>query len=136
MTSEFTIKRSRFHGSPTIEILKDGEPFWEDLPSAKKHFTFGVKKAILLLGCIDEIKNFVDSKGENPVTFKPIGVKSQKWKTECELRRYDGFKRFGAWAERPYLEIQSETTIRFGLLKAEAILLLQVEIQNFVMKHY
>ena len=119
-----------------IEVLQNGEPFWEELPGAKPHFRFGTTKAIQLLSCIETIKKFIDSSGKLPGISNPVEISSSKWKVECDLHYHDGFKKRGGWIDRPYLKIIGEKTIAFGLLKAEALVALQKEITDFVVNEY
>jgi hypothetical protein len=132
---QFEIVHSRYRGSPTIELLKDGEPFWEDIPGAKKHFRFGVNKAILILACIKTIKEFNDSGGRRP-TAKETRVHSKEWCIQCDLRRHKGFNKRGTWYDSPYLEIRAADSIAFGQLKARAIVQHEKNIKRFVLENY
>ena len=122
-----------------IEILQDGKPFWEDLPGAKDHFRFGLKKATLILTCLDAIMDFYTSDGCKPEA--PIVISSKKWQTRCSVRRHEGFERDGKWYDKPYLELENpdeqDTRVRplkFGYLKATAIVYLTHSIKEFVTK--
>ena len=132
---QFKIVYSRYRSSPTIELLKDGEPFWEDIPGAKKHFRFGVNKAILILACIKPIKEFNDSDGRRPKA-EGTKVQSKEWGTQCDLKRHKGFNRRGTWYDKPYLEIRATDFIAFGQLKAQAIVQHEDNIKRFVQKNY
>ena len=104
----FEVRRSKYRGSPTLDILKNGDSFFEDLPGAKEHFRFGVTKAIQILACLDVIKKFVDSGG---VEAAPQTITNKKWKVNLEVTQHQGFKKNKIWVDRPYLEIRGEKTI-------------------------
>tara|TARA_B100000315_G_scaffold169872_1_gene158480 strand:- start:2180 stop:2683 length:504 start_codon:yes stop_codon:yes gene_type:complete len=136
MPTKFEVKYSRHHGYPTIEILKNGEPFWEELPGAKKHFRFGVKKSIAILACMHVIKNFYETEAKEPIMPNHVEIDNHKWNVQCTIRRYNGFKIYGKWMDKPYLEIQETKPIKFGHLKAQAIVELEKTIEKFVIDNY
>lgn len=124
-------------GNPVIEILKDGAAFWEDLPGAKQHFTFGITKAMMILSCMKWIQHFLDSPSSDLDLLQPKSVSSLEWGNTCTIQAFPGFKRRGAWVEKPYLEISAgDTKIAFGRLKAESLILLQNELKKFVQEKY
>jgi hypothetical protein len=56
-----------FHGEPVLEILRNEEPWNDDLPVAvKHHFSFGLRKARAILHAESIIRSYVDSKGAEP----------------------------------------------------------------------
>ena len=136
ITHSFSTRRGRHFGNATIEILKDGDPFWEDLPGAKDHFRFGVEKAILILSCMREIKQFFDSERYKSVSPKRTEIDNRNWRRSFDLFLHGGFKRGDVWIDRPYLEIRGDKNIAFGRLKAEAIILLEKELERFAIGNY
>ena len=130
-THVYSSKLSIHRGRPIFEILKDGQPFWEDLPGAKDHFSFGIDKAVLLLICMPLIEQFLDSTDLDLKLLKPREMTDAASGDSCTITGYPGFKRHGAWVEKPYLEITGKKKIAFGRLKADAISILQNEIRKF-----
>lgn len=142
MTSKpprFEIIYDTYKDSEIIEILKDGKPFWEDLPDAKDHFRFGKNKAKMLLTCFDEIKQFQGADGYLPDESLNKPIQSNLYGKTCLIRlKYHK----GA----PYLEItdatqQIKTTkksnkkkIGIGRMKSEAIIDLYNKISDFSLK--
>ena len=122
----FTYNSSIYKGNLIMEIFKDGEPFWEDLPGAKKHFRFGSKKAHMILNCMPIIHKFFQSDGRIPNeenTDETSGLR-------CKIRRlyHKG---------NPYLKIEAcDKTLNFGLLKSKSIIELEREIKMFCDKGY
>ena len=133
MHDVFELRRGWYKSRPIVEILKNGTPFWEELPESKDHFSFGYKKAVLLLSCFDTIKAFHDSCGKEPPPGRVETIGHSGFAGRVEIRRFEGFKSRGAWVNRPYLEIATEgSRIGLGMMKAKALLELQGEIQQFV----
>ena len=123
---EFTHVFSSYKGNPIMEILKNGDPFWEDLPGAKKNFRFGTQKAHMLLDCIPIIQEFYHSKGIIPnITQPPIIVSNSI--IECKVSRH-------VWNGHPYLKIVDDNmkVINFGLLKSKSIIELKHKIKHFI----
>jgi len=122
---EFTHVFSSYKGNPIMEILKNDEPFWEDLPGAKKNFRFGTKKAHMLLDCIPIIQEFYHSKGIIPnITKSQITVRNSL--IGCKVSRH-------VWYGHPYLRIVDDNMnlINFGLLKSKSIIELKDTIKHF-----
>ncbi len=132
----YEARRGVYKGNPTLEILKNGEPFWEELPGSKRQFIFGVRKALLISACYDYIEKYVDTNGLMCEGMSNIAIKNDERKTDCVINFHTGFKKSnGARVESPYMEIVGTTKISFGLKKAEALLLLKHELKNFVGSH-
>ena len=122
---EFTHVFSSYKGNPIMEILKNDEPFWEDLPGAKKNFRFGTNKAHMLLDCIPIIQEFYHSKGVIPnITDSQITVRNSI--IGCKVVRHVSYV-------HPYLKIvdNNMNVINFGLLKSKSIIELKHMIKHF-----
>jgi hypothetical protein len=121
----YTYKYSeQYMGIPIMEILKDGEPFWEDLPGAKTHFRFGIEKAYMLLNCMPKIKEFNESAGGIGINVSQYRNENNIYNFQCNICRL-------YWNGHPYLKIEDCKTINFGLLKSESIIELEDEIKMF-----
>ena len=133
MSEVFTIQRGWFKSRPTVEVFRNGEPFWEELLGVKEHFTFGRRKAVLLLSCLDTIRAFHDSDGAQPGPEKAITTQNIETRKEIKIQYFSGFKLHGNWVDRPYLKIvENKKTIGLGMMKARAILELEGQIMRFV----
>jgi hypothetical protein len=133
----FKTREFEYKGNPTIEILRDGEPFWDGLPSVKNHFSFGVNKATMILACIDIIEKFSQSEGREPAASKPINVESNEWGLSLQIVRYSSFKSYDKSFDKPYLEINGSNNrkLGFGVMKAKALIHLEEGIKKFVKKY-
>ena len=130
---EYSLRHGRYKGSKVIEILKDGESFWEDIPGAQKHFSFGTRKAVLFLGAQKLIREFVDSEG---ALSEEVQHSVTAW-GDCQVIFYSGFERKGKWVNRPYIRIDDgSNNIGIGLLKSEAVLQHMGEIEKFAQDNY
>ncbi|MFC1701282.1 hypothetical protein ACFL1J_00805 [Pseudomonadota bacterium] len=133
MSEIFTFHLRWFKSRPTAEILRNGKPFWEELPWAKDHFSFGRRKAILLLSCLDTIRAFHDSDGVQPGPEEEKTTRNMETLKEIKIRYFNGFKLHGNWVDRPHLMVvENQIRIGLGMMKARAILELEGEIIRFV----
>lgn len=156
----FSIKELPSKVNPKIEILKNGNQFWDDLPGAKKPFKFDVYQAKRLLASMSVIKEFLSHEGRRP--------SNPDWRIipdhdDCLIKRIPKFTIKGKKYDNPYLEIgglagklylkkgrineingeigfddidweKSEPSdpVRFGLLKADALIILEKDIESFI----
>ncbi len=124
-----------------LEILIDGESFYQDRSAQKTGFCFGIQKARLLLACVSEIKRFRETDGRWPKD-EVIEIESEEWGVNCTLQKTSEFQNsFGKRIEKPYLEIvdksseKKNTEINFGLQKARGVIEVESDIIEFVDKY-
>lgn len=123
-----------YKGNPVIEILDDGEPFGADLPT-KEHFSFGVRKAQMVVAFMDEIARFARSDGAEPSITREI-ERDVRGVGSCTCVKETEFEVHGDTIERPYLELSAGSrTIGFGVTKAEALLDVEEDLERFVEKY-
>ena len=132
----FTLIEEEFRGNTIVEILKDGEPFWENLAGAGRHFSFGQLKASAILRCMAVIERFVDTDGKYPSDGYYVEVQDPFLKRVYHVSCERSFcTTSGRLVCSPYLDIRKpdcERLVKFGLLKATALLELKDEIEGFV----
>jgi hypothetical protein len=126
-----------FHGEPVLEILRNEEPWNDDLPFAVKlHFSFGVRKARAILHAESIIRSYVDSKGAEPRinTEVNLGYVPNTNISELKVSKFDSFDNaLGHRVDRSYLKlVMGEDSLAFGHTKAEALLILWDDIGRFV----
>src|SRR6267378_2842802 len=70
---KFSLREATFKGHPVAEILKDGASIhiWDD------HFQFGRRKAEMLVACIDVLRDFWRSNGDEDDIFVPRVIENQ-----------------------------------------------------------
>ncbi len=130
---DYSIHHRRYKGSKVLEILKDGEPFWEDIPDAQKHFSFGTRKAVLFLGAQKLMREFVENEGRLDEELQHAVT---SW-GDCQVTLYSGFERKGRWIDRPYLRLDDgSNNIGIGLMKSDAVLQHILEIEKFAKENY
>lgn len=115
----------------TMEILRNGKPFFDEFDGHKKDFRFGTKKASAILRAMPVIRTFADSRAKAPAGAKfPI--------THCMedqvVAWYDRFRAHGRVIDKPYLQIrkEGENLMAFGIEKCESLVELEHEIRGFV----
>jgi hypothetical protein len=114
-----------------VEILRNDEPWGEDIEVGQKHFSFGREKAKLVLASWSLIEEYVSSNGTDP-----------KVDVMNKVYVHDSFFGYAAVVKRPEF-VRDEKVIRknylefsfgrnkwnFGLSKAEALLLFKEKIE-------
>ena len=125
-----SIREDSYEGYPTIELLANGGPIHFSGGSRKGRLTFGIRKARMLLACLEPIKEFADAaddnerqrlepqsvqEGPNSISvslepdFKlPSGVQVNKPFLKCELPGTDTVKGLGAMKCRAVWELREE----------------------------
>jgi hypothetical protein len=120
----FSLKEDYFNGQPIVEILKDGAAihFWDS------HFQFGKRKAEMLIVCIDILRAFWRSSGDQANSFVPRVVenKERSLRIRVYVEKHLDFERSdGATVDRPWLHLQAlppdNEHIGLGTLKCRAI---------------
>lgn len=134
----FSLKKSWINGgrSVVVEVLKDGLPlnaenklegkFW-----GKEHFGFGTEKAELILESMDFIETFLDM-------YPKINLEPRDYaKCRAEVR-FDFAPKNQTF---PYVYLKNtpnpapKKDIGFGKTKAEAVVDLKNDLENFVRKY-
>jgi hypothetical protein len=126
-----------FHGEPVLEILRNNEPWNDDLPiGVKLHFSFGVRKARAILHAESIIRSYVDSKGAEPRINEEVnlGYVPNTNISELKIFKFDSFDNtLGHHGDRSYLKlVMGEDSLAFGHTKAEALLILWDDVGRFV----
>ena len=137
MKHKFTVEYSEHFGYSIIAILKDGKPFWEEIPEAKKNFRFGVKKAKMVVECIKIIRDFYSSGGKKPArdTYKNYSICykegfsiNMRWKPYPYITLY----RTNEIKDNDIIVIQKDSrSLCFGRAKAKSLDILFKEIKDF-----
>ena len=132
----FTLIEKQYNGNDLVEILKDDQPFWENLPGAGRHFSFGLTKASAIVSSLPIIERFVDTQGRYPAEGYCVEVEDKRmerrYRVSCKQNFCTGN---GGLIYSPYLDISKasgEPLLKFGLLKATALLELSDELEAFV----
>jgi hypothetical protein len=126
---------SSFRGNPTIEILRDGQP-WGDDNIGTAHFSFGITKARMVRAAFGILENFVESAGGQPW---PGQVQEATDATGAGILRvmvqkHDEFENAaGNQIHQPFLKLTAgDTSLGLGLTKCQALVFLAEEIDRFL----
>ncbi len=137
MNSPYSYQWKEFNREPIFEVLRNNEPWNDDLPiAAKLHFSFGVRKARAILHAESLIRSYVESKGTEPRINAEanLGYVPNTNISELKVSKFDSFDNaLGHRVDRSYLKlVMGEDTLAFGHTKAEALLMLWDDIGRFV----
>jgi hypothetical protein len=132
----FSVKRDSFDGAPMIEIFKDGGAIhlWDS------HFRFGLRKAEIVVTCIDVLREFWRSDGAE-FTPRVVANPHRGLRVRVFVELHLDFERSdGELVDRPWLHLQSLTfgntpTIGLGLLKCRAICEVEADIRTWLCEY-
>lgn len=120
----------------TVEFLRNGEAWGEDMHVGNPHFRFGKAKAQVILAAWDIIKEYVGAVGLKPALLEVQEryVPESTFVTVKVSRQPDFENHAGILVEKHYLQFSyGDQVWGFGLSKAQAILSFRQEIE-FVAK--
>jgi hypothetical protein len=126
-----------FNGAPVFEILRNGQPWNDDLPFAgKMHFSFGIRKARSIIHAEALIRQYVSSIGAEP---RLLDVADLGYVPETNIRSLKATKcgpfhnPAGILIDKNYLQLtMDDEQFSFGLTKAQAVVGLLDDIRQFV----
>jgi hypothetical protein len=125
----YSVEESIFESHPILILLKDGEPVFGGLG-------FGTIKAKMIINTMAQIEIFFNSNGANPPNDIEICIDQGKYDMPCDCIKRNNFRRNDKIIERPYLKIWSNnTSIGFGLVKAEGLIVLKDQIEDFIRRN-
>jgi hypothetical protein len=114
-----------------VEILRNDEPWGEDIEVGQKHFSFGREKAKLVLASWSLIEEYVSSNGTDPKAdvLNKVYVTDSFFGYAAVVKRPE-FTRGDKVIRKNYLEFSfGRNKWNFGLSKAEAILIFKEKIE-------
>lgn len=137
MQPKYTPILKQFNGAPVMEILRNGQPWNDDLPFAgKSHFTLGTRKARSLIHAEVLIRKYVSSMGAEP---RLMDVADLGYVPDTNIRSLKVIKHgpfhnpAGILINKNYLQLtMDDENLSFGLTKAQAVLVLLDDIRKFV----
>ena len=132
----FSMVASEYLGSPVIELHKNGGPIhcWD------KHFAFGVRKAEMLLTCIDALYEFAWASSDERQNFQPRTIQEGPHSLRVSVEFYRDFVwSTGALIEEPWLRLESlsgyPAVKGLGVMKSRAVWCLREQIGEWVAKN-
>ena len=133
----YTPVLKEFNGAPVFEILRNGQPWNDELPFAgKKHFSFGVKKARSIIQAEALIRQYVSSIGAEPrlLDVADLGYVPDTNIRSLKVTKHGPFHNpAGILIDKNYLQLtMDDEHLSFGLTKAQAVVGLLDDIRKFV----
>lgn len=127
-----------FNGAPVFEILRNGQPWNDELPFAgKMHFSFGIRKARSIIHAEALIRQYVSSMGAEPrlLDVADLGYVPDTNIRSLKVTKHGPFHNpAGILIDKNYLELTlDDEQLSFGLTKAQAVVCLFDDIRQFVM---
>ena len=133
MHSFYSFEETTYKGNPFLRLLKDGEPVLGD---KIKGLQFGIKKAKMIINTMAQIEIFFNSKGASPPKNSKIYINQGKYDIPCYCIKCIDFRIRDFEIEKSFLEIHSnDTKIGFGLVKAEGLITLKDQIEDFIRRN-
>jgi hypothetical protein len=128
----FSLAFGNFRGNPFLEILENGSPWGESHPGARRHFSFGKRKARMVLAAHNQIRSFVDNAGSNPATLN-AQLDADPWLDGAvAITGHEFFRINQREIRSPFLQLTfRRESFSFGLSKAEALVHLLPDIERF-----
>ncbi|MFM8887862.1 MAG: hypothetical protein ACKOKC_15795, partial [Chthoniobacterales bacterium] len=100
-----SVRHSLYRGNPTIEILRNDQPWGED-HFGPAHFSFGITKARMIRAALPILEQFVATKGGEPWSGRTQTVTDLTGSgvVSAEVEKFDDFENAaGNRIGQPYL---------------------------------
>ena len=131
----YSFEENIYEGHPILRLLRDGESVLDEAGFIRG-LGFGIKKAKMIINTMAQIEIFFNSNGAKPPNDIEIYIDQGKYDIPCYCIKRNNFRRNDIIIERPYLQIHNnDTSIGFGLVKAEGLITLENEIEDFIRKN-
>ena len=129
MYSFYSFEETTYRGHPILILLKDRNPVFGGL-------SFGIKKAKMIINSMAQIEIFFNSNGAKPPHDIEINIDQGKYDMPCYCIKRINFRINDFIIEKSFLQIHSnDTSIGFGLVKAEGLITLKNQIEDFIRKY-
>lgn len=129
MYSFYSFEETTYEGHPILILLKDRNPVFGGL-------RFGIKKAKMIINTMAQIEIFFNSNGANPPKDSKIYINQGKYDMPCYCIKRINFRINDSIIEKSFLQIHNNgTSIGFGLIKAEGLITLKDQIEDFIRKN-
>lgn len=134
---KYTPILKQFNGAPVMEILRNDQPWNDELPFAgKMHFSFGIRKARSVIHAEALIRKYVSSMGAEPrlLDVADLGYVPDTNIRSLKVTKHGPFHNpDGILIDRNYLQLtMDDEQFSFGLTKAQAVVGLFDDIRSFV----
>ncbi len=137
LTPIFSLHEGKYLGYPLIEVLKNGGP----IHRFDSHFSFGVRKAEMIIACLEPIKEFAWASDEERRSFESRTIQEGPRAIRVFVEFRENFEwSTGELVEQPWLRLESVTGYwprikGLGVMKCRAVWTLREEIGEWVGRH-
>lgn len=133
----YTPVLKEFNGAPVFEILRNSQPWNDELHFAgKTHFSFGVRKARSIIHAEALIRQYVISMGAEPrlMDVADLGYVPDTNIRSLKVTKHGPFHNpAGILIDKNYIQLtMDDEQFSFGLTKAQAVVGLFDDIRQFV----
>ena len=132
---QFSLIKGSYQGNPTLEILRDGQPWGEDNVGSE-HFSFGITKARMIRAALPIMERFVESLGGDPWSgqVQTVTDLTGSGVLSVDIQKHDDFENpIGNQIQQPYLKLASgKTSLGIGIKKCEALIHLWPQVDSFL----
>ena len=131
----YGFEEATYKDNPILILLKDREPVFDEAEHIRG-LGFGIKKAKMIINTMAQIEIFFNSNGAKPPRDSKIYIDQGKYNMPCYCIKRINFQINDFIIEKSFLEIHSNNTrIGFGLVKAEGLITLKDQIEDFIRKN-
>jgi len=134
----FSLREFYFGGFPVVEVLRNGGP----VHAYDNSFCFGTRKALMLLACIDVLREFWLSSEEDRLSFKPRWIEDRRHglRVHIYVEMHRDFElSTGTTVERPWLRLRAlppdKEHIGVGMMKCRAICGVRADLERWLRSH-
>jgi hypothetical protein len=129
---ELRVVEGEFRRHSTIAVQWRGGPFGGIYGNHREGFEFGVRKARLILSCLCQVQEFVQSGGLRPTDEGKIPVDNEHYQVNCTVQTLPGYwSEQEQWIAEPQLFLSSvEAELYLDRYRAQAVIELADDITS------
>ena len=131
----FSLKEDFYLGWPVVEVLKNGGP----IHGHDSKFRFGIRKAQMIVMCMDVLREFWYSDDKAKLAFKPRIIQDREYglRVQTFVEMQPDFElSSGDIVNRPWLRLQAlppdKEHLGLGAMKCRALYALKNDIQRWL----
>jgi hypothetical protein len=132
------IRESFYEGYPVVEVLKDGGP----VHGYDSNFRFGVRKAQMIVSCLEVLRDFWHACDETKLRFEPRLIQDLKYglRVQTSIEMHPEFELSnGETVSRPWLRLQAlspdKEHLGLGAMKCRALCSVAPELVSWLQRH-
>lgn len=134
----FSLREDYLNGYPVVEVLKDGGP----VHSFDSNFRFGIRKAQMLLACVDVLREFWHASDQEKLAFRSQVVENHRHRIQVliHIEMHPDFQySTGQTIDRPWLRLRAlppdTEHIGLGTIKCRAVCEVKNDLEQWLQRH-